>query len=385
MFVFQKPGHADLLEAVNAASENAEFGGGVFAFASRRGIAAFLETSHIQQMLDTGKPLHVIVGVDSITNPEALLYLQEQVRSYEETLRAEVFLHDHPNSTFHPKFSWFGSPGRLTLLMGSGNLTLRGLGQVSEATPPSGNWEAFSVQEFRGTAANGARTEIDDWIALYRSAGTLRRLGDPMVQQRAIENGRVRMIRRTVVPAAPQGEQTQNVEEVTVLVDGETFASEEILVRELPRNRHGQADIGRRALTQFFGYAGMPIDIMLQQVTLLDQLEDIEEHRIFVNRSNNYRVELGGIAPLPYNIAADDGRMILVASKLDHRSFRYAIVPVTDQDYRRVSAILGTIPPPNAAGNRRMRERFLSTEELKAEWGNAPSRLLPIVLPVSEA
>lgn len=382
MFVFQKPGCADLLEAITAASENAKFGGGVFAFASKGGIALLLEAAHIQQMLEAGKPLHVIVGVDSITNAEALLYLQDQVTSYRGALRAEVFLHDHPNSTFHPKFSWFGSPGRLTVITGSGNLTMRGLGQVSDVAPAPGNWEAFSVQVFQGEEADKAQKEIDDWVAFYRDSGILRSLGDPAVQQRAIENGRVRMIKRTVV-AHGEG-QAQNVQEVPVLVDGDNFTSEEILIRELPKNRHGQADVGRRALTQFFGYAGTPIDIVLQEVTLDGELGDIEEHRLFVNQSRNYRLELGAIAPLPYDIAADDGRMILVASKLDHRSFRYTIVPATDRRYPHVSAILGAIPSPGVR-SRRMRERFLSAEELKAAWSGAPDELLPIVLPVPEA
>ena len=137
MFILQEPGNEDLLEAINNAADNAENGGGIFAFASKAGIAAFLQTESINQLLDQGNEFKLIVGVDSITNAEAILYLSDQVEKFNGNLNVSVFYHDHPNSTFHPKFSWFCSENRISLVLGSGNLTLRGLGQASASTPPN--------------------------------------------------------------------------------------------------------------------------------------------------------------------------------------------------------------------------------------------------------
>lgn len=385
MFVLQEPGGSDLLDAINDAANNAESGGGVFAFASRGGIAAFLSTPHVQELLTQGKELHLIVGVDSITNAEALLYLADQAEAY-DGLVAEAFLHSHPNSTFHPKFAWFRSENGLTLVAGSGSLTVRGLGQASVAVPPPGNWEAFSIQILEGDASIETSQTIAEWIENQRHAGVLRALDNSDVQKRAMENGRARVVRRLVPAPAPAtaGEDEEQPAPVALPVDSDESIEQEVLIREIPKNRHGQADVGKSALTGFFGYEGEPMNIFLQKVSLENELGEIEQERLFVNQSRNYRLELQAIAPLVYDVAANDGRMILVATKLDHRSFRYTIVPVTSDVYPEVSGMLGGIPPVRGRA-RPMRERIMSVEELTAEWDAVPENLLPILLPTSDA
>jgi len=375
MLIFQKPGRPDLLDAINNAAQNAESGGGAFAFASKGGIAVLLSASHVKNMLKNGRPIHLIVGVDSITNAEALLYLADQVKKY-NVLHAEVFMHDHPYSTFHPKFSWFASADRLTLLTGSGNLTVRGLGQYSTANPPHGNWEAFSVQTFDGPQSKQINNQILGWIDEQRKLGVLRDIDDQDVWKRAVENSRVWIIRRPPPLATHEQKPAQTS---TIFLDNEEeiITKQAVLVREIPRNRHGQADIGKSALTNFFGYNGEPINIFLQNVSLNDEIGEIEQKRLFVNKSRNYRVELQAIASLKYEVTSHDERMILVATKFDNCSFRYTIVPVTSKEYPKVSAMLGKIPP--ARGNSRpMRERIMPIEDLNEEWPGAPRNLLPI-------
>ena len=375
-FVFQQPGTARLLAAIDGAAANAEGGGGVFAFASKGGVDALFTCPNIASMLAGHKPFHLVVGVDAITNAEALLCLGDKLDLFPESLTVDIFFHEHPSSTFHPKFSWFRQGDNLRLVTGSGNLTLRGLGQVSLTDPPRGNWEAFSVQSLAGTGATAAQLEIDEWLGAQHSTGTLRSLDEECVRERAMANGRVRFVTGAVV-TQPRSASGRSMPAVSApLVDDVDLGTPEVLVREIPQNRTGQADLGRRALTEFFGYEGVAKNVFVQYVSMEDALGYVESIRLFVNKSRNYRLELHAIAEIEYEVGADDDRMILVVVKLDRRSFRYTIVPVTaHDDYTQVAALLG----PVRHGRRRlMREKRVSPKELQTAWPNVPANLLPV-------
>lgn len=376
-FVFQQPGTAKLLEAIDDAALNASSGGGVFAFASKDGIDAFFARPNISAMLSNQHPFHLIVGIDAITNADALLCLSEKLVQFPGVLTVDVFYHAHPNSIFHPKFSWFRHENELRLVTGSGNLTLRGLGQISTRNLPAGNWEAFSVQSLTGVSATTTNQSIDDWLAEQRLAGKLCSIEDQCVRDRAMSNGRVRFLSAptAIQQAVPSDIPTPVVNAVPV--DGIEFGTPEVLVREIPRNRSGQADVGQRALTEFFGYEGQAKNILIQHVSSTNNLGPALEIRLFVSLpSVNYRLELHALSDLEYEIASDDSRMLLIATKLDRRSFRYTILPVTAPDYRHVVALLG----PQSQGRRFMREVRISPEELLAAWANAPTNLLPVDL-----
>lgn len=379
-FVFQHPGTAKLLDAMDEAAAEATAGGGVFAFASRGGIDAFFARPNIARMLRRRQRFQLIVGVDAITNAEALLCLGEKVAEFRGILSAKVFFHENPASTFHPKFSWFQQGTDLRLVTGSGNLTKRGLGQVAGAAGAApGNWEAFSVQTMRGGDATAALSEINDWLTSQQAIGTLCSLDDERVRERAMANGRMRF---AVAAPRPRVRVRANPAQVAAEaevapVDGVAFSTPEILVREVPRNRSGQADVGKKALTEFFGYEGSEKKVFVQYVSLENIASPVEPILLFVNQSKNYRLELHEIAELEYELGEDDSRMIVVVTKLDLRSFRYTILPVTAPDYDAVAQLLGPVPPQRGR-SRPMRELFVSADQLRAAWLNAPDNLLPL-------
>lgn len=125
----------------------------------------------------------------------------------------------------------------------------------------------------------------------------------------------------------------------------------------------------------FFGFAGDPKKVLIQYVSLNDELAVPVERLIFVNASQNYRIEISEVADLPYVVAPDDGRMVLVATKLDDSAYRYTIVPVESPHYAALNAILG----PISGGRRLMRMAFMTAAELKERWPEAPSSLFPVV------
>jgi hypothetical protein len=125
-----------LLDAIAHAGDHAERGGGIFAFASARGVAMLLDDPVLGQLTKTGE-FELVVGTDAVTDERALAALQDRMTASHPGLRARVLVHDLP-ILFHPKLCWFVRGERLTLLVGSGNLTPGGL-----AT----NLEAFIVGE----------------------------------------------------------------------------------------------------------------------------------------------------------------------------------------------------------------------------------------------
>ncbi|MDQ1924356.1 phospholipase D family protein [Massilia pseudoviolaceinigra] len=377
-FVFQQPGTTKLLEAIDAAAAKASAGGGVFAFASRGGIEAFFAQPNIARMLDRRQQFQLIVGVDAITNAEALLFLGEKVVQYDGILSAKVFFHEHPRSTFHPKFSWFRQGGNLRLVTGSGNLTMRGLGQSAIASGAQpGNWEAFSIQSMHGDEATAAMAGIDEWLTGQLAAGTLCALDDARVRERAMANGRMRFAAVTPRARTPARTAGAAADIEVAPVDGIRFSTPEILVREIPRNRTGQADLGRKALTDFFGYEGSEKKVFVQYVSLDNIPKPVEPILLFVNQSKNYRLELREIAGLNYDLGDDDSRMLVIATKLDLRSFRYTIVPVTAPEYTAVAQLLGAVPPMRGR-SRPMREAFVSSTDLQRVWPGVPDNLLPL-------
>lgn len=372
-FTFQQPGTSSTLHAIGKAAQHADSGLGVFAYASPSGVRAFFEIPEILALLTAKNKFHLIVGVDAITNASTLLMIGDLQTKF-GSLTAEAFYHEHPASTFHPKFVQFWKGTHLHLVTGSGNLTSRGLGVASAATPAPGNWEAFSSEMLTGSDAQDVHSKISTWRAAYRTSGLLRELSDEEVKSRAMENG---MVRFTTNKVAAKGKKAASKAVAVALVltaAGEAANDARgILIRELPKNRPGQADIGKESLSDFFGYAGVAKYVLLQPVALDDQLGHTESIRLFVNESQNYRLELHAMSGLKYEIGKDDSRMILVATKLDDRSFRYCIVPVNSVEYLKLLKILGPIP----VGRRRMREKRISPEELVDGWKEVPSNLIP--------
>ncbi len=368
-FVIQFPGDRSHLSTIEQHAQDAISGGGVFAFATKGGVKEFFNQPHIMT-LASERDFRVIVGLDAITNTETIYYLQEKSDEL-PGLRVDAMLNEDASRTFHPKFTWFRYPTHSSIIAGSGNLTTYGLGKPHENG--AGNWEAFNILRIPGVACPPEIQNIEDILQFMERNGQLLPLNNSRVIERAALNSRLRPIKahniQRLLPPLPQGNQVEAVAEIN-----QDYP--EVLVRELPLNRDGQADVGKKVLRDFFGFTGQPREILTQYVDLADLVHALRAQRIFVNRSRNYRIELREIRDLDYDIAPDNGRMILVACRLDERLFRYTLIPVaTHVSHAQVSAILGPIP---LAGRRLMRSAFITVEELKRRWPDVPSNLLPI-------
>lgn len=372
-FVLQFPEGRGLVDVLEDVSDGALSGGGVFAFATRRGVERFFAISNIRLMLENGGRFDLVVGTDAITNADALICIEEHAQLF-PGLRAWAFVHDLP-TTFHPKYCWFARQDDLRLVVGSGNLTSSGIGRDPGPPQRMGNWEALGIRSLQGGQAEGVHAVISRWFADSRDVEQLLPLSHPRVLERAVANSRVKYVsphQRQHQRQRRGGPVAEPVDARVQLADAQ--AETEVMIREIPQNRSGQADVSQRGLA-FFGFTGEPRKVLIQHVGLNNELDVPVERPIFVNASQNYRIEISEVAALPYTVGPDDGRMVLVAVKLDDSAYRYTVVPVDSPHYAALSAILGPIP----SGRRLMRASFLNAAELKARWPAAPQNLFPVV------
>ncbi len=110
-----------LIDACNKGMD----GAGAFAFAEENGIDLFLGDSDFGDYIKTHSYV-LVVGTDSITDPKAINSLRDYCAKY-KNLTVYAYVHDFRKYLFHPKLTWFEtSTGGLSII-GSGNLTERGL------------------------------------------------------------------------------------------------------------------------------------------------------------------------------------------------------------------------------------------------------------------
>ncbi|MBE3923681.1 hypothetical protein HJ152_19860 [Vibrio parahaemolyticus] len=161
-FTIQTPfeGSGSLIDAVGDGCKVAVSGGGVYAFASEKGIDLLFTQADFSHFLErSGSNYHLIVGIDEITNTKSLTKLVE-LQERHSNLKVNVFYHKE-KKLFHPKFTWFlRENGGGEVIIGSGNLTESGL---------SSNWEAFISLEQSKEDFSGTLQSWEDFLEEHRS------------------------------------------------------------------------------------------------------------------------------------------------------------------------------------------------------------------------
>lgn len=261
-----------LLDVLLYAAANAERGGGIFAFATADGIRALVGSDEFSGLLKAG-PFRLVVGVDSVTNTRALEELSASAKRH-SGLAAHVLVHER-SVLFHPKLSWFVAGRRLTLITGSGNLTVRGLRE---------NWEAFTTIALEGASAARMEVQLDGWLTAHDAL--LRRPDDPSARERAALNtGRERDLKHA-----------RRISEERVEV-GESI----VLVAEAPKGGSGrkprpsQVNFHKKDYETFFGAKeGSRIHVVLHCLDASGAKGAVEIRPIVFRKSGNYSLELTG-------------------------------------------------------------------------------------------
>jgi hypothetical protein len=327
-----------LLEALLDASKSSHAGGAIFAWTNRSGAKALLDDEVFREFLEEGT-FDLVVGVDAITDPAALDLLT--ARSQElENLSVHVFEPD-PTGLFHPKLAWFvASDEKVTLIVGSANLTMGGL---------KNNWEAFVVDELAPPESSELLDQLNFWID--QNEHKLLDPDDEKILTHAEGNkGKERDVRRagSVPDAAPAPP-----------------ANLEVLVAEIPKagNRWQQANFDRATYVEFFGASiGSQIRIFLRHVTDDSRLGELESRPSVEVGSMNYRFELAAARGRSYP-DADEGRPIGVFVRMAPETFIYQLLLPGDNLYAAFSQFIEVAAGPANQRMRRVRTNLVDVQQ----------------------
>jgi hypothetical protein len=283
------------------------------------------------------------IGLDSITDVAAIQML-ESLATEHPRLNVRAFLNPS-SSLFHPKMAWFEFDEHMTLIVGSGNLTLGGL---------KSNWEAFTVTKLYGEERVAILEKIEGWLT-DRSADLLP-LSDSRVVERAGQNtGSERDLKHG---GADQPS--------TITIANETDA---VFIAEIPRagTRWSQANFDREHFEGFFGAAvGTPRRIVLYHVSEDGSLGTVESRPSVEVASENYRFELAAAKGVTYPTA---GRPIGVFLRLNTGEFLYTLLLPGEAGYADVDAFLAA---SWSGAQNRVRRASVSVAELQTVWPSSP-------------
>lgn len=356
-------------------------GAGAYAFATKDGIDLIFGDNNFKDFLKNGI-YTLVVGTDDITNEHAINTLIKFQKKYKGHLQVKAYVHDAKGSTFHPKFSWFKKQNGGVLVLGSGNLTQKGLRH---------NREIYTVVQQSKKEINEVIETWDSWYA--HSAPFLFDIDDPIVMTKAKQNS-AKNFAVSSAKASVKKELKLKQEEPELsnlykkqpkdihhskkkednnidvgqerkdgLIDISSPAIDEdfdidfsywkfdrdasVLVAELPgkeNSRMGQANFSKEVFRNYFGARekedGKSYRILLKYVDVDGNLGETEIRPAVISTSHNFRFELKGAKDMV--TGANGRRTIAIFVKVANRDFMYTLLSSTHDDYDNVLSLLPT-------------------------------------------
>lgn len=363
MFVIQDPTDENstyLLESILKVLRDARSVSGAFAFVSAQGVRLLSQSDEFKS-LAKNYPVDLVIGIDGITNEQAITSLSEVAQQYPR-LQVRAFLNPLPGTIFHPKFCWTESDDNGHLIVGSGNLTERGL---------LGQWEAYSSLNLDYDELKSVKATWNAW--LVSSKDYLLALDDPKVMERAKLNNNN--------PLAIEGDWPKLQAPITGdISDSEPATTQlftskaKVLIAEVPRSgvRPSQVNFHKNDYYSFFR-AEQGRLVVFRQVNEDGTMPDYEQSRpAVVAKSVNFRFELDGMGSRNYPEIG--GRPIGIYLRVATRTFFYRILFPATSGYKEVQAIL---EEHNGKASTKMRTVRMDAEELRTAWPTAPFWKLP--------
>lgn len=266
---------------------------------------------------------HLVVGMDDITNTKTLEALAAVQKRNKEHLKLGAYISADCGATFHPKFSWFRTERGGVIVVGSGNLTAKGLRR---------NVEAFAYNEVSEAQICEVEAQWNEWLS--NAAARIREISDAEVIEKAEQNAR-RVASQQTARKKIARQERQDGPEILVPIDEQdeqgawSFdAGCQVLIAEIPNNnaRWSQANFDVRTFREYFGaQPGINgIYRLIMRNVLWDGTLGAVKFRPAVSvASRNYRIELANPSGRAYPL---EGRPIGVFVKVAERTFLYMIV-----------------------------------------------------------
>lgn len=378
--MIQDPTYANSMrlgEALIDACKKGIDGAGAFAFAEENGINLFLGDSDFHNYIKTYSYV-LIVGTDSITDPKAIDSLRNYCKVY-KNLSVYVYVHDFRKYLFHPKLTWFETAtGGLTII-GSGNLTERGLFHNVEMysyNDLSSNdfaklkveWEewldysitnnlVFDISDpivdhavnlsalkkktsFSGVkGATGASTKLDASLSeLYKKQPRTISIRKKFTTGNAVPKQKPKTATSVLATPIPAVAPVANMPSPSPVWT--VSSMDRILVAEVPKSgkRWKQINFDKASFEDYFGATpggvGGTYRILLKNVDATGRLHDTETRPSVSVASHNWRFEINAANGLSYPTGAD--RPYVIFSEASTRSFIYELIMPGDSRYREV-------------------------------------------------
>lgn len=337
MLVIQEENHQETLhldEVLLSMVPSAVSGGGAFAFATVNGLNAIFDSSEFRNYFKRYS-FDLILGVDAITNINALRRASELMRETSGRLRVRIYHAPGVESIFHPKFVWFENKAQSnpSLIVGSGNLTVNGLQR---------NTEAFCWLDGI-LSADDVLSPWDQWVEYCEELGYLFEINDPLVVNLAKRNGRRIAVRERgdaeILETTRLGEPIIDID-----VGGASSSGLSVMISGIPRQTGrgwSQFNMSKSYFTQYFGFDGTDVEanskrrILLQEVDANGDLGELESRKgVISSSSHNYRIELEGAR----KIECPEGNPYVAFLRLEGRRYLYSVFVPGDDLYEQILA-----------------------------------------------
>lgn len=331
-FCIQDPADPEthyLYEAIIGAAIEATTWRGMYAFATRGGVDQLIEDPVVHDFMNRGGAIDLIVGIDAVTNRQALERMQE-LEARHIAFRPRVFW----NSTrglFHPKISHFGyADGRKKLIVGSGNLTPGGLMH---------NFEGYSV-------ISGGRRETLDLSSL--DAFVARHAADIRpIDQEALERAALNIMHPVAGVPRPRVPQPRPpvVRPAPVVPVARAAVLDRVLIAEVPDagGRWSQSHLNAAVIQEYFRVT----DLTTQRTYLTHvdaggvRGEEKIRPIVYSTSNKNYKVEISAAKGKDYPPA---GHPMLIFRERQVRCFDYMLLMPSDAGYNEAVALSQGLP-----------------------------------------
>jgi len=362
-------------EALIDASKIGIEGAGAFAFVEENGINLFLKDPAFIAYISKYK-FQLIIGTDSITDPKAVKKLRDYCQKH-KNLNVYAYIHDSRKYLFHPKICWFKTKNGGISIIGSGNLTERGLFH---------NIEMYSVNDLTNQELLDVESRWNDWIDESISSNYLFDIDDPIVDHAvnlsATRGGKALVTRTNNSTQLPKvltdlyshqpkitsirkskkvsANKSSHVPKKSSKIISQQVPhalpvkinqiqnsvwqindSDRILVAEVPKSgtRWKQVNFDKDSFQNFFGaipngMAGTYL-ILLKEVDNQGNLASTESRPSVSVASHNFRFEVNAATGLPY--PNGDKRPLLIFTEVSTRSFLYELIMPGDSRYTEVA------------------------------------------------
>lgn len=324
---------------------------GMYSFATGNGVESLFYEDPVVRQFISGQTVELLIGIDSITDTAALQKLKELGEQL-DGFQVQVF-RSSGATLFHPKLSSFFEPeeDRVTVILGSGNLTPGGLRT---------NTEAYAI-------ITGTSQEMSSLSAWDRFMAN-RLVQITGINERAMERASENELALRRRGRRAEEDETR-LEELADETGGDAQAEIELLAATVPSggDRWHQIHFNADVIDQFIQMRpNSEQRAFLRSVDSSGNLGPEEQRPLVFSEANkNYKIEMASHRGIEYPVEAPP---VLLMKKVGVRIFHYMILFQEDNGYEQIARFIQDKP---AVG--RGLPRVLSTvNELSTYWPDCP-------------